>query len=337
MAKKKFQIFVSSTYTDLKNERQSAVETILSSGHIPAGMELFKAGSSSQMDTIQKWINESDIYMLILGGRYGSIEPVSGKSYTELEYNYAINKGLPIFTVILSDSFLHSKAANEVDIFEIENKKHYNDFKNLVMTKMIKSVNDLKDIKIAIYESVSEITEENSLLIGWSRGDKVLNNIKLENKIADLIKENKELKENNNNLVKNEDITYSKYIDPIELAEGNDEISLDLIISGSDGYDNGYNYTITWDEIIKYIGTILLTFKSSEEIKKQLQLVMAEEITINDEDIIDVKIKQNSFDLIKIQLCALRLITNKIEKNIEYFKYTEQGIKYMFDLMLAKR
>lgn len=43
--KKKLQVFISSTYKDLKSERQSAVEAILKSGHIPAGMELFSAGT----------------------------------------------------------------------------------------------------------------------------------------------------------------------------------------------------------------------------------------------------------------------------------------------------
>ena len=81
---KKLQIFVSSTFIDLIDERQAAVEAILKAGHIPAGMELFTASNQSQWTIIQKWIDESDIYMLILGGRYGSIEPDSGLSYTEL-------------------------------------------------------------------------------------------------------------------------------------------------------------------------------------------------------------------------------------------------------------
>ena len=108
---KKLQVFVSSTYTDLIEERQAAVEAILDAGHIPAGMELFKAGKS-QMKTIQKWIDESDVYMLILGGRYGSIEEDSGLSYTELEYKYALSKNMPVFAIILEDSFLFTKAAS---------------------------------------------------------------------------------------------------------------------------------------------------------------------------------------------------------------------------------
>lgn len=79
MKDKKFQIFVSSTYTDLKEERQAAVEAILSAGHIPAGMELFSAGDESQMTVIKRWIDESDIYLLILGGRYGKLNLNLGK------------------------------------------------------------------------------------------------------------------------------------------------------------------------------------------------------------------------------------------------------------------
>ena len=80
----KLQVFISSTYQDLVSERQAAVEAILKSGNIPAGMELFTAGDKSQWEVIQRWISDSDIYMIILGGRYGSIEPSSGLSYTEL-------------------------------------------------------------------------------------------------------------------------------------------------------------------------------------------------------------------------------------------------------------
>ncbi|PCS18553.1 hypothetical protein RU89_GL000126 [Lactococcus cremoris] len=47
--------------------------------------------------------------MLILGGRYGSVEEKSQKSYTRLEYEYAISKGIPIFSVVLTDDFLKEK------------------------------------------------------------------------------------------------------------------------------------------------------------------------------------------------------------------------------------
>ena len=38
---KRYQIFVSSTFTDLKQERQAVLTAILELDHMPAGMELF--------------------------------------------------------------------------------------------------------------------------------------------------------------------------------------------------------------------------------------------------------------------------------------------------------
>src|SRR6476646_5668112 len=104
--RKRLQVFVSSTFSDLREERQAAVEAILSAGHIPAGMELFAAGDESQMEVIKQWIDESDVYLLILAARYGSIEPKTGKSYTQLEYEYALDQGKPLFACILNEKAL---------------------------------------------------------------------------------------------------------------------------------------------------------------------------------------------------------------------------------------
>jgi len=56
-------------------------------------MELFAAGDQSQMEIIKRWIDESDVFLLILGGRYGSIDPTTKKSYIQLEYEYAQQRG----------------------------------------------------------------------------------------------------------------------------------------------------------------------------------------------------------------------------------------------------
>ena len=167
---KKLQVFVSSTYTDLKEERQAAVEAILDAGHIPAGMELFKAGNESQLKTIYKWIDESDVYMLILGGRYGSVDDNSGKSYTQLEYEYALSKNIPVFAVVLSQSFLTSKinSMGLEKIMEQNNPDKHKSFKSLVMSKIIREVDDCKDIKIAIHSTLNEFINEYDL-IGWIR------------------------------------------------------------------------------------------------------------------------------------------------------------------------
>ena len=164
------QVFISSTYIDLQDERQAAVQAVLDAGHIPAGMELFKAGNDSQLDVIKRWICESDAYMLILGGRYGSIESNSQKSYTHLEYEYALQLHKPIFAVVLSDSLLHKKASHNPNIkyFEEDNFAQYKDFKNLVLSKMARFINDIKDIGIAVLSSLYDFSK-NPNIYGWVR------------------------------------------------------------------------------------------------------------------------------------------------------------------------
>ena len=96
---KKYQIFISSTYDDLKNERAAVIETILQLGHFPLGMEAFTATSRKQMELIENAINLSDYYVLIIGDRYGSIYD-GDKSFTETEYDYAVRTGKPVLSFI---------------------------------------------------------------------------------------------------------------------------------------------------------------------------------------------------------------------------------------------
>lgn len=140
---KRLQVFISSTYTDLLSERQAAVEAILTAGHIPAGMELFTSGDESQMEVIKQWIDESDVYLLILGGRYGSIEPTSGKSYTQLEYEYAANQSKPLFSCVINQNALEIKVKKSgSSVIETDNASQLKTFRELVSGKMVRFWDD---------------------------------------------------------------------------------------------------------------------------------------------------------------------------------------------------
>jgi hypothetical protein len=72
---KKYQIFVSSTYVDPIEERQQVMRTILEMGHIPVGMEQFSAADKEQWKIIQRQIDQSDYYVVLIARRYGSTTP----------------------------------------------------------------------------------------------------------------------------------------------------------------------------------------------------------------------------------------------------------------------
>ena len=192
--KKKYQIFVSSTYEDLKEERQAAVEGILEAHHIPAGMELFASSDKSQMEVIKKWIEESDIYMLILGGRYGSIEHDSDLSYIELEYNYAVEKKKPLFAIIIKNEELEKRKSEKGEkVFDKNSLDKYYIFKKVVESKMCSFFEDTKDIKNNIFKSISALEQDHEFE-GWISGKDIKENSEDKAKIVFLEKENEKLK-----------------------------------------------------------------------------------------------------------------------------------------------
>ena len=110
----RYQVFVSSTYLDLKEARQQVLHALLDLDCIPAGMELFSASSDEQFDYIKREIDESDYYVLILGWRYGSVHS-DGVSYTEREFDYAIQQSIPVLVFPHADEALVAAEYRESD------------------------------------------------------------------------------------------------------------------------------------------------------------------------------------------------------------------------------
>ena len=195
--KRKFSIFISSTYEDLIDERQALVGVALESNFIPVGMEQFHAAPTSQWTVITKMIDECDLYLLIIGGRYGTIEEETGISYTEKEYNYAKNKKLPVLVLIKDPlSIIESKKDTGKDKFD--KMKKLEDFREKVThdgntVDFFKDLNDLKYKASATFKNALEYVDENA---GWVRYRDVMDIINEE--IGGRNKENDEFKEYKN-------------------------------------------------------------------------------------------------------------------------------------------
>lgn len=94
--KEPISIFVSSTYKDLASYRDEVEKQLISLEQAVKGMEFFGASSDTPLEVCKKKISECKLMILLIGVSYGSIEPSSGRSYTELEYDYANQLGIPI-------------------------------------------------------------------------------------------------------------------------------------------------------------------------------------------------------------------------------------------------
>ncbi|EOS7711223.1 DUF4062 domain-containing protein [Enterococcus hirae] len=169
---KKYQVFISSTYEDLTVERQEVVTAVLNAGHIPAGMELFKAGPT-QEEVIREWIEESDIYVLILGPRYGSLNS-ERISYTQWEYNLAKELKKPMFSIVLTDEYMNTMVTEKRILptqLEISNDK-YIEFKRQVLNSLVVMVDHIAQIRGGVSDSIRNIEKHSSeKLNGWIKGE----------------------------------------------------------------------------------------------------------------------------------------------------------------------
>lgn len=83
-------IFVSSTYQDLGTYRKAIWELLGEYDVAIRGMEEFGARSATPLETCLIEVEQSDIYIGVIGFRLGSVQESTGKSYTQLEYERAL-------------------------------------------------------------------------------------------------------------------------------------------------------------------------------------------------------------------------------------------------------
>jgi formylglycine-generating enzyme required for sulfatase activity len=141
---KRYNVFVSSTFEDLKNERIEVIKRIVKMKLFPMSMEFFCAANKPSWEVIERVIEECDYYVLIIGGRYGSKVKETGESYTQKEFRYAHKRRIPII------AFLH-KEYKKLPVYEEKNSEK--DKKGL--KAFIKEVK--KDRQIDSYTNAAEL------------------------------------------------------------------------------------------------------------------------------------------------------------------------------------
>ncbi|GAA5442616.1 hypothetical protein Misp06_00790 [Microbulbifer sp. NBRC 101763] len=190
----KYQIFVSSTYKDLKEHRDQVIKAVLEMGHIPVGMEMFSAADEGQWSIIKRQIDQSDYYVVILANRYGSVTD-EGLSYTEKEYDYAVSKGIPILGFVLDDEALWPSQHTDTVPKEVSSLK---EFKIKVKQKHVSFWKNTDDLygkcSIALMKAFTSDPRE-----GWVRASEATN-IKMANELTRLSAENSELRKQIKNI-----------------------------------------------------------------------------------------------------------------------------------------
>ncbi len=182
---KRYQVFISSTFDDLREERRAVQDVIVRTGDFPVQMEDFPAADEDQFEFIKSLIDKCDYYVLIIGGRYGTIAE-DGLSYTHKEFRYAVSKGVPVLVMLHGDrAGIPSGKSENTDL----GKKRLIDFiAEAEAGRLRKTWTTLDGLKLSVREALDH-AKATKQRVGWVRGDTVatldaleeLNHVRKEN------------------------------------------------------------------------------------------------------------------------------------------------------------
>jgi hypothetical protein len=96
-------VFVCSTFADLSSERESVLDAIRRLKLQHDSMEFFGARTQQPLETCLEEVRRSDILVVIVGHRYGSIAPEVGISFSEAEYREGFRLGKPCLIYMRDD------------------------------------------------------------------------------------------------------------------------------------------------------------------------------------------------------------------------------------------
>lgn len=309
---KRYQIFVSSTFADLVDERQAALRAILELDHMPAGMELFPAVDDTVWQLIKDVIDGSDYYVLIIGGRYGSLDE-TGLSFTEKEYDYAVSSKKPIIPLLHGNPDNLPRGKTDTQTATWEKLKAF----RLKIEKLHTCVywNTAEDLKAKVIIGLTA-TMKRHPAIGWIRADQV----PPEATVTELLSLRRKITE----LEANADATSkSPPQDSEHLQQGNDTFNIwvEFIVrkfTKTTYVDTPYTGSIcpSWNEIFAAVAPSMILESSESELKRMF-LLYFERIAKEDfnEDPKNKGLKLNKFnmknedlDTCIVQLRALGLI-----------------------------
>jgi hypothetical protein len=342
---KRFQFFISSTFTDLRDERQAVLKAILELNHMPSGMELFPAADESAWQLIRDVIDGSDYYMLLIGGRYGSRDE-EGLGYTEKEYDYAVRTKKPVMAFLHENPETLSREKTDTDD---RAWKSLSAFRAKVEKKhTCRYWKSADDLKAQVLVAVSSAMKRHPA-VGWVRADQVplgstlADVLALRNRIAELEAE----------------ATATSLAPPVgteDLQQGDDNFSVSCRFDSRsrEKYSDVESYTIdvetTWNAIFGAVAPTLINEASDSDLRSALRAHFTSTVNgalAGNRKVRGRKIENHTYAKDEIETCivqlrALQLITESVKKRgvrdtRTYWQLTPYGDRLMTQLRALRR
>lgn len=312
---KRYQVFVSSTYDDLRSERQEVMQALLELDCIPSGMELFPAADEDQWSLIKRVIDECDYYIVICAGRYGTVAS-TGISYTEMEYRYALETGKPTL------AFLH-KAPQNLPVGKCEQNDEGRAkllaFRTSLSQKLCKFWEGPAELGSVVSRSLVRLIKQ-SPGVGWVRSNEMFDGAAA-TEVLRLRRQIEQLE------AKLDAARNSAPPGTEALSQGDEEYSVDYHFDSTDTAGDSwawdFSLDLSWNEIFYDVGPNLIDEASEAGLRASMnRMIQARSRLQRSKDAQlrgqkrqrNFQVDDHDYQTIKIQLRALGLIA-KSEKN----------------------
>ena len=341
--KRRYQVFVSSTYEDLKEERQHVIQALLETKCIPLGMELFPAASVEQWELIKRVIDECDYYIVIVAGRYGSLN-TAGKSYTEMEFDYALKIGKPILGFCHKDlEILPVCRTERTDL----GKQRLKVFTKKVRRKMCRPWASPDELGSAVKSAILRELEYNPKP-GWIRADSLPCSDgaeKLKQRIADLEKQlKKQSKENRQNFASCDEVVEIPLVIKYDFDETEDRYGTPRHIP-----KKSFEHVekMTWDEIVLVLHRGLQEGRALDELEhtlhselcKCLEKSVAEHLSKTESEF-SVRFGEFELEPLLKTLMARKLVKMTVGSYSSWsrpnWRFTPKGLQYLAELQAIR-
>jgi len=317
---KRYQVFVSSTFVDLQEERQAVMQALLELDCIPAGMELFPASDETAWELIKRVIEGCDYYVVIVGGRYGSRD-AEGVSYTEREYDHAVSQGIPVLGFVHANPSEIIAGKTELDA---DGQAKLAAFREKVLTKHCAKWKSAEELGSRVSRSLIQ-TMKLDPREGWVRA-RYASSPEPINELRGQIDELKRELEN------------ARVKPPVSaegLANGNDAFEIRYERGPNRFQLTAHKHVLAWDSIVAVVGPLMLNEAHEAGMKLALENKLAELAKVSSDGF--VRINVEDFQTIKVQLLALGIIQQSERKRTAsdtntYWTLTAYGRHYTMTL-----
>ena len=341
---KRYQVFLSSTYIDLKEERLEVMRALLELDCIPSGMEYFPATNDDQWTYIQELIDQCDYYIVVVGARYESTSK-DGLSFTEKEYRYALEKGIPVI------GFLHAQPDNipqgRAEV-EPEARKKLEQFRILVKSKLCKEWSSPAELGAVVSRSLTQLIKRTPRT-GWVRSDKLASSEANEEilRLRQLIDKKDEQLDR---------LVLAKAASTESLAHGDDQVELKFAVTLTDPTlpyaERHKKYTgeqvFSWDDVYKSFAPHLMIPSKLSAVKSGIIRLIKEKESMKilsnnpGQNIGAITIPDSIVQMVIIQFTAMGFIevSNIEDKDHKFFKHanlTPSGLQYIINASAVKR